>query len=324
MRKLISSAAVITAAGALLVGGGTFSLFTDSHTTPGSFSTGTVKMAVARGVRGVDLFAVSGACTQHYVDRARPTDRLNLGTVNNVGCTSTFAVHNSGSLPFELSASTLVDSNPTGRICFTTTINNDGFTKQNVVLPGADQQLTVNTITVSDDKRCQTQNDNVTAHLVANEARPMDITLSNGGFETGDLSGWTTTGSGAVSAATSYQGYHAKIGTYFGLVLGGCHTTRLAHPFTAVAGSRITGYSFFKDNDYMPYNDSGSARLIMAGGGADTVLFSSDLASVGEYNGTPWTKWSYVFPATGTYSLAIDSTNDRDCSLPSAIGIDMA
>ena len=324
MRKFFTSAAVITAAGALLVGGGTFSLFTDSHATPGSFSTGTVKMAVAQGVRGVDIFALTGACTQHYADRARPTDHLNLGTVNNLACTSTFAVHNSGSLPFEFSASTLVDSNPVGLTCFTTTIANNGFDKQQVVLPGADRHLTVSTVTVSDNKLCQTQHDNVTAHLVADEARPMEITLTNGGFETGNLSGWTTTGTGNVSAATTYQGYQAKIGTYFGLVLGGCHTTRLAHPFTAVAGSRITGYSFFKDNDYSPYNDSGSARLIMAGGGPDTVLFSSDLASVGEYNGTPWTKWTYVFPATGTYSLAIDSTNDQDCGVPSAIGIDMA
>ena len=189
MRKLISSAAVITAAGALIVGGGAYSTFIDSASTPGSFTTGTVKMAVAAGVPGVDIFALDGACTQHYTDQVNNSETLNLGTVNNLACTSTFAVHNSGSLPFELSASTLIDSNPAGLVCFTTTINHDGFNKRNIIPPGADQHLTVNTITVSDDKLCQTQTDTVTAHLIANEARPVKLVV-NGDFSLG-LTGWT-------------------------------------------------------------------------------------------------------------------------------------
>src|SRR5687767_4385666 len=77
--------------------------------------------------------------------------------------------------------------------------------------------------------------------------------LTNPGFETGNTSGW----SGSASVASQYQGYTAPDGNYFATVSAGCATNTLAQTFAARQGQTLTGWSFFKANDYLPYNDSG-------------------------------------------------------------------
>lgn len=146
------------------------------------------------------------------------------------------------------------------------------------------------------------------------------VGLTNPGFETGNASGWS--GSGFVT--TQYQGYTAPDGNYFATVIAGCATNTLAQTFTARAGQSLTGWSFFKANDYLPYNDSGAVRLSIAGGGTTATVFSSSIGQVGSYGGTPWQRWTYTVPADGQYTISASSTNNSDCANASAVGLDLA
>jgi hypothetical protein len=183
---------------------------------------------------------------------------------------------------------------------------------------------------------------------------------TNPSFNTGDLSGgWQASGQVVVDAAGNPQKPAAAVNVYapnyrtpdpgrvFGykpptwldptvggnwaLVLSGCNgthdldppgTSTLSRTFqVAHAGDVLSGYSFFKSNDY--YNDSGTVRILDADGNVVQVLFHSDQATVGTYKGTPWKAWSYTFTQPGTYTLQVLSTSGNDCEAPSAVGLDL-
>lgn len=146
--------------------------------------------------------------------------------------------------------------------------------------------------------------------------------IVNPGFESGNLTGWTTSGAGPVAVVTTYSGYTAKSGNYFATVTGGCSSTVLQQTFTALVGESLSGWSFFKANDYAPYNDSGTVTLSMVGASSSTVLFQSSVAAVGNYGTTGWIPWTFTAPASGNYTIKITSTNALDCGLSSVVGID--
>ena len=165
----------------------------------------------------------------------------------------------------------------------------------------------------------------LTMAATAQAATPV---LVNPSFATGNTTGWTSTTSktpGPV-ANTTYKGtytgapsYVSPVGSYFAVVVGGCHTNTLSQSFSANAGDTLAGWSFFQANDYMPYNDSGAVTI--ATGGTSSTVFSSNIATVGSNTGTTnWVQWTYTFPTTGTYTISVGSTNFTDCAIPSAVG----
>lgn len=157
--------------------------------------------------------------------------------------------------------------------------------------------------------------------LVATSTATASISLVNRGFETGTLAGWSGGGAGVT---TNYGAYSAPSGSYFAVVWGGCYTNAIVQSFTATAGETLSGWAFFKAEDYWPYNDSGSVQMTLTSGPyVLTTLFSSSVGAVGNYGGTPWTPWSYTFASAGTYELRINSSNGGDCGLSSVVGIDM-
>ena len=143
--------------------------------------------------------------------------------------------------------------------------------------------------------------------------------LVNPGFEAGNSSGW----SGSALVTSQYAGYTAPDGHYFAMVTGGCPTDTLSQSFTAHSGQILTGWSFFKANDYLPYNDSGSVQLSVTGAGTAATVFTSSINQVGSYGETPWQQWSYTAPADGQYTIRISSSNASDCANSSVIGIDL-
>lgn len=144
--------------------------------------------------------------------------------------------------------------------------------------------------------------------------------LINPGFETGDLTGW----SGSGSVTTGYGGHSAPDGSRFAVVGSGCYTNQLTQTFSAQAGQTLNGWAFFSAGDYMPYNDNGYVQLAVTGGGSTTTVFASSVAAVGNYGSTPWQSWSYTYPADGQYTISVTSNNAYDCANSSVVGIDLA
>lgn len=217
MRKTLTSVAAVAGAGAVVAAGGAYSVFTDTGASAGGFAAGTVKMAVTGQHPDTDIFALGGPCTQRYEDHLSPTDALNLGTVNNTSCVSTFTVHNAGSLPFELSGTTVSDINPDGLTCVTSTITPADIARTSALLPGADRVINVSTRTTGDAAGCQNLTDKVTVALHA--AETLANPIPNGDFETGDLTGWTNSGDFpvAVEGTDVHGGAHAAL---LGQVIG--------------------------------------------------------------------------------------------------------
>lgn len=139
-------------------------------------------------------------------------------------------------------------------------------------------------------------------------------TIVNAGFETGDLTGWTAN-NGLTSVVTSFGAYSAYEGKYFAALSAGAGTnqsTVLSQLFEMVAGETIQAAVAFVGGDYLPYNDAGALGILNFISNTNTVLFSKDIAAVGDYGSTPWTVVSFTAPTTGTYYISGNVKNIED------------
>jgi hypothetical protein len=77
--------------------------------------------------------------------------------------------------------------------------------------------------------------------------------VQNGGFETGDFTGWTLSGNpGYVSVASGAS--YVNSGSFAGSFGAVGSDTYLSQAFSTHAGDQLT-FSFFLQNDYGPTND---------------------------------------------------------------------
>jgi hypothetical protein len=162
-------------------------------------------------------------------------------------------------------------------------------------------------------------------------ANPAQAAFVNGGFETGDFTGWTTSSGTLANVVTTAPGFsvpdwNPTEGTYFAYLQAGGGTgvyTLLSQTFAALAGDVLSFDIFFDAADYIPFNDNGYANLI----DADTstvvaTLYYQDVASVGDFGADGWTSVSHVIAADGNYKLEFGVTNIGDNNLSSALGVD--
>jgi hypothetical protein len=169
------------------------------------------------------------------------------------------------------------------------------------------------------------------AMLLCNGVAKADA-ITNGSFETGNLSGWSLnfTGSGAVvtsQPALEESGTWTPLsgnGTYFAVISTGNGEgvyTLLSQAFAAAVGDTLYFDIFFDAGDYLPFNDNGYARLIPTTGPGITI-WDSSVAETGDFGSDGWDSESYVFTAAGTYSIEFGVTNSGDNGLNSILGVD--
>ena len=140
----------------------------------------------------------------------------------------------------------------------------------------------------------------------------------NGGFEAGNLSGWSATvpSGGSASAVTSFSSYGPVEGSYFALLKTdgpGSYTT-LSQTFT---GSWIEGWAAFKAGDYWPLNDNAAVWIYDASNTVVAQPWYSDVATVGDYGSTPWQHWSWTMSSSGNYTVEYRVANYGDSILDS-------
>lgn len=158
--------------------------------------------------------------------------------------------------------------------------------------------------------------------------------IINGGFETGDFTGWNVSiaPGGAAQVVNVFNftvpspgNYVAKEGTYFALLTNGQQDvfTIVSQPFYCGTGSVISGWAFFKTVDYLPYTDEGMVEItLFKGDDVIATLFHESIPSVGSYGGTPWTYWSYALPVDAEYTIQAKVVNRLDSAIPSYLGLD--
>jgi len=166
--------------------------------------------------------------------------------------------------------------------------------------------------------------------VMAPQAAASTGVVTNGGFETGDFTGWSSivpAGATAevVTSHTDKDGdiYEPKEGSHFALLKtdGNGDYNILSQAFSVAAGGTISGWTFFSTWDYMPYDDNAQVRILQDST-VVAVLFDESVSSVGDFGETPWTFWEYTFTTAGAYTLETRITNEGDAEVASYLGLD--
>ena len=162
--------------------------------------------------------------------------------------------------------------------------------------------------------------------------------VTNGSFETGDLTGWTSIipDGASINVVTSHSdptgtgttSWGPTDGSYFAVVKtdGPGSLSRLYQSFYASAGAILSFDYFWDSQDWYPFSDAAEGVLLAGagtGGPLVTTLFSENINSDPEdYWGTPWTSVSYTIANSGVYTLLITNMNGLDDIGDSYVGID--
>lgn len=158
---------------------------------------------------------------------------------------------------------------------------------------------------------------------------PAHATVINGGFETGNLTGWTAVGPSAVVTTAneivccpSPAGpvISPVEGSYMAQLTSGAAfvPTTLTQSFYASAGTFIKGWAFFDAGDFVPYDDYGYVTITPPGG----AVFFFNVTAVGNYGASGWVPFSFAVGTTGLYALQAGVVNVLDSGFPSRLYLD--
>ena len=149
---------------------------------------------------------------------------------------------------------------------------------------------------------------------------------TNGGFETGDYSGWGNyiPSGGSIDVNTSYTAdsdwpddigptYSPVEGNYFAVLKTdgpGSYTT-LRQDIYLNAGQTIKGYAAFDAQEFydVDYNDNATVIIKDSSNNVIDTLWYSDVFKVGDLGESPWESWEWTATTAGTYTLEMKVSN---------------
>ncbi len=153
--------------------------------------------------------------------------------------------------------------------------------------------------------------------------------LQNMGFENGNLTHWTLTPSyigsylaaevkGSTATSDFSKNYSAPQGSYFVELSAGASDddgaplyTVLQRTITINATQSIAGWAAFLAEDDTDHNDNAYVRIYDTAGD-NYIIWSKDVAAVGEYRYSEWEYWTWKAPKSGVYTLEYGVTNETD------------
>jgi len=152
------------------------------------------------------------------------------------------------------------------------------------------------------------------------------LSIGNGGFETGDLTGWTTLiDDGSVSVVTTQTSFGGTVytpveGNYFASIQATAEI--LQGGLSWEAGDVISFSWAFLAEDYLPYNDFSLLSITDDQGFLVHDVTLATVASVGNYGEIGWQDYSYTFVTNGSGEVLFGSYNVLDTALDSYLFVD--
>ncbi len=162
----------------------------------------------------------------------------------------------------------------------------------------------------------------------------MADTVINGGFETGDLTGWTANYPSLSSVQNDYLAtapptvpsdvihYYPKEEAYLAKLTANPDSNNyvtISQNVFMNAGSTISGWAAFQARDLYslgtyqgaPYlrNDDAYVRILLNGLQIGDYLWYEDVLNVGNYKSSDWTEWSWTATESGTYTIEFGVRN---------------
>lgn len=186
------------------------------------------------------------------------------------------------------------------------------------------------------------------------------ISLVNSGFETGNLSGWTTLGAVAATPSTSVTTFDGTIWTIgaagttmaqlnpsigvasiesaLGLAAGSLNALNtnpnggsltdgaaIYQSFSGNAGDTLSMAWDYVATDYVPFNDPAFAIIINPDLSASITVLASIHGlgiPVGTSGHSGWQTFGQTLSQSGTHTIAFVTTNDKDTILDSVLFLD--
>jgi len=162
--------------------------------------------------------------------------------------------------------------------------------------------------------------------------------VTNGSFETGDLTGWSWTipAGASIDVVTSHgdptgtgtTSWGPTDGSYFALLKtdGPGSLTQLYQSYFMAPGDPLMFDYFWDSRDFKPFDDTASLSVYSGVGIAGPLIGTVPLNSVNtdpqDYWGTPWQTVSLYLSSAGMYTVAFEIRNSLDGIKDSYLGID--